>query len=136
MANHMTEIAKMLGMEMEEEFGIRELTGGKFKLTMRGMAFQSECGKVWVDVPEMLGHLLTDNFTIVRKPFVPKRRGEEYYVYDEKIINRRTWADTPVDLSYFCSGNCFRTEQEALVNGGECARKLREKYLQKYKSNL
>ena len=129
MTNHMEEVAKMLGVELDEEFEIAGYKNGNFKITECGIK-KLEGGE-WVNGSFIFEVLLTGECTIKRKPWKPKS-GDVYWVVDEmgKAWNS-TWCDDEEFLSdsinYYKLGNCYRTESEAKAN--------RDKWVEFYKSD-
>lgn len=91
--NYMNQIAKMLGVELEEEFYLKSTTNGyyflddrskkaTFKLSLSGMMINYHNDE-WESVGECLASLLEGAYTIVKKPWKPKEN-EEYYWVDLK----------------------------------------------------
>lgn len=82
MANYMAEVAKMLGVELEEEFEIPEYSSYKFKITTSGI--QVCIDHLWkANMPTAscaLEKLLEGIYIIKRKPWKPKDRDAYFYV--------------------------------------------------------
>ena len=122
MANYMAEVAKMLGVEIGEEFEIQYPSPCSVKTT----AMFTEDGfrivhtdtvilhPYWKEVE--LNHLLNGTFTIKRKPWKPKK--EEHYwnvrLEGEPWFTR--WLDDVIDYNNYKLGNCYRTKEEAEAN--------------------
>ena len=111
MANHMPEVAKMLGVEIGEEFEINK-QDGVFVLCYDGL-LHTQSGFM---CNELLYSLLFGKYTIKCKPWKPKE-GESYYVVETNgfIGVEEWWAET-IDMNYYKLGNCYRTEEEAEAN--------------------
>ena len=119
MANHMSEVAKMLGVELGEKFIIEDLDG-----EMMGIAVIEQSGfklleyninytNSWFQYT--LENLLTGKYTIKRKPWKPKYE-ETYWYIDEQ---GESWGSpfTGSDyINYYKLGNCYRTREEAEAN--------------------
>lgn len=113
--NYMPEVAKMLGVELGEEFEINEYHGSTFIFTDSGlsMSCKHDCEDF---APIALLFLLNGKFTIKRKPWKPKE-GESYYIVETNgsIGVEEWWAET-IDMNYYKIGNCYRTSEEAEAN--------------------
>lgn len=118
MANHMAEVAKMLGVELEEEFEIPEYSSYKFKMTVNGIAVYID-GSWKSNMPNTsfaLEKLLEGIYTIKRKPWKPKI-GEKYWVIvPDGDISEYAWLDSLGGHSNYKLGNCYRTREEAEAN--------------------
>lgn len=122
--NYMADVAKMLGVELEEEF---KLTGysGTFVLTNKGMMWLTPDKRRSSEV-FALEDLLTGRNELVRVPWQPKD-GDRYYHPADKFtyIVCAVWVDEPHDFAYQEAGMVFRTKE-----GCEAALpELKKKYL-------
>ena len=118
--NHMSEVAKMLGVELGETFTIENLDGeimgtavieeSRFKLIENNLKYTN----FWFQYA--LENLLTGTYTVKRKPWKPKE-GESYYIVETNgsIGVEEWWAET-IDMNYYKIGNCYRTSEEAEAN--------------------
>ena len=121
MANYMAEVAKMLGVELGEEFEIDKLPTRRYKLTenngLSGIYFGS-----WVvdeDSDKILKSLLLGECSIKRKPWKPKRGETYWYVEKDGDIWEREWLSCRYmsdHLNRYKLGNCYRTQEEAEAN--------------------
>ena len=113
MTNYMTEVAKILGVELDEEFEVRGYT---YKLTNNGLVCTMFPQKDEEDYEHMLRVILTGEYPIKRKPWKPKE-GESYYIVETNgsIGVEEWWAET-IDMNYYKIGNCYRTSEEAEAN--------------------
>lgn len=118
MANHMSEVAKMLGVELGEIFEIKTDVYKSFQFRFVENDFQCFNGKRWVtdaNAPVFLKLLLTGEYTIKRKPWKPKYE-ETYWYIDEQ---GESWGSPFTDsdyINYYKLGNCYRTREEAEAN--------------------
>jgi len=111
-------IAKELGVEVGEEFGIQEVENCdtemfryKYRFTQTELQFKS--GNYWVHTT-IPTSLLTGQAEIKKLPFEPKRGEEFYKVYvsgDKLTTSVEIWADYLVDYALKYCGNCFRTKE-------------------------
>lgn len=122
--NYMNQIAQMLGVELDEEFYLEDITDGcyvtydeakaVFKLSNSGMLIKDKHAvSGWIDstYQPLLG-LLIGHYTIVKKPWKPKR-GEMYcYVSVPKEIVHTHFYESHNDVMRYQLGNCFRTKEE------------------------
>ena len=120
--NYMAEVAKMLGVELGEEFEIEFPAPSTVSTTavFKENKFRIVKTDAYIMTPywnySVLHSLLVGSLTIKRKPWKPKR-GDRYYttVLDGKIIFD-IWYDTLQDISRYKIGNCYRTYEEAEAN--------------------
>lgn len=122
MANYMAEVAKLLGVELGEEFEYENLPGIPFKLTETGLVCLGP-DKLSRDIRnEALVRLLIGCSKIKRKPWKPKK--EEYYwnvrLEGEPCLTR--WLDDIIDYNNYKLGNCYRTKAEAEENRDKWSR--------------
>ena len=113
MTNYMAEVAKILEVELDEEFEVRGYT---YKLTNNGLVCTMFPQKDEEDYEHMLRVILTGEYPIKRKPWKPKE-GEPYYIVETNgsIGVEEWWAET-IDMNYYKIGNCYRTSEEAEAN--------------------
>lgn len=124
--NYMKQIAQMLGVELDEEFYLEDVTDGGyyitydndkpvFKLSNSGMLRKDKhTVSSWIDVTHnYLPGLFTGRYTIVKKPWKPKDKEIMYYIELNRSINQ-TWfnAKGGFTLMMYSLGNCFQTEEE------------------------
>ena len=120
----MQDVAKLLGIELEEEFMVTE-DDSVYKLTKDGLEYKSDDGN-WYYANDVFLNLLDGTIEIVKLPWQPKR-GEEYY-YPGCNFNRvysTNWENTVTDFAFKEAGMLFRTREECEVTIPE----LRKKYL-------
>lgn len=117
MNNYMREVAKLLGLELREEFLI-EKCQGLFRFTEDGLQRTLDSSTTWVFAEHsILRELLNGKETIVRFPWKPAKM-EIYYVPCVSEVcrcDRFTWFDDSNDYFRFRHGLVFRTAAEATV---------------------
>lgn len=133
MANVMKEVAKLLGVELEEEFRIEHLST-KYKLSKDGLKYWSGSPKKWNN-SGLLEELIIENLTIIKlpKPILDKKE-KEYLsnvikpfrdkvisiakFYEESIDNNfieievnQSYCNEYIDLPYFKKGTMYKGMQ-------------------------
>ena len=118
--NYMSGVAKVLGVELEEEFlvkGIGDISGWiQAYLTEDGLMLQN----VYMyngDAHKYLARLITGKLEFEKLPWNPKN-GEIYwttfFLSDGKpFVYRLVWSGDSVDFSKKALGMVYRTEEEA-----------------------
>lgn len=117
--NLIPEIAKMLGVELGEEFQIKGYDGLIYKLTDAGLELTTVDGQKtkWFD-RGALNSLLKGKLEIVKLPWKPKE-GERYWGFwysslnDAWIVLLYTWGNNPADFAFYKAGWVYRTKEEA-----------------------
>lgn len=117
MSNKMKEVAKLLGVELEEEFKIKNSHGEYWvKITTdRGLVMFDQWKNKWLEaVFNILNDILLGKFKIVKLPFEPKM-DENYWTYthDDFKVFQSYWLDSAIDYARKKCGMIFRTEEEA-----------------------
>ncbi|MGN1176387.1 MAG: hypothetical protein ACI4S1_13105 [Roseburia sp.] len=116
--NHMAEVAKMLGVELGEEFCIKEQPDIKCVIYNDNLyVYPVSDGIYTLPYPEMtLGRLLNGSITIKRKPWNPKK-DEKYWLVNQcgNVISLN-WIDNFLCITNYKIGNCYRTKEEAEAN--------------------
>lgn len=142
--NIMSQIAQMLGVEIEEEFKVDIATEGEiFRITENGLEFKklesssSDFGdttlQVWKTIPTSFVKLLTGEAKIVKLPFIPKQ-GDVYWSFyrstitDKWLATSITWTNSVTDIAKFKVGWCYRTEREAKAALPEIAKEQGVEY--------
>lgn len=115
MANYMPEVAKMLGVELGEEFECDD--GYKYVLREDGIIESKYRGDFTTNTfPTALIALLNGEMVIKRKPWKPKD-DEEYWLVNQcgNVISLN-WIDNFLCITNYKIGNCYRTKEEAEAN--------------------
>lgn len=118
--NKMAEVAKLLGVELEEEFELyhierKEKLGERHKLTeSNGLMVFNECGGVWYKERYLFG-LLVGSLEIKKLPYRPKRK-ETYWTYNlnQFDVVESYWSDWAQEFAMLKCGAVFRTKAEAI----------------------
>ena len=125
--NYMPEVARMLGVEIGEEFDIiinemEMLTHGPYKITDNAIVDYVGC-----KTKNLLYGLLTGEYTIQKRPWRPKD-GEEYWaVLTNGDVGWRYFRKGNANsLAFLYMGNCFPTEEAALAAVTEMLEKFEE----------
>lgn len=114
--NKMSEVAKLLGVELEEEF-IRYGFPNKYKLSENGLMYWSDIYQSWLFSSE-IGELLTGKYEIVKisKPILTKDERE----YLSSVIKPfRDRVDT-IEKDNYLNGDEFLRIKLAQPNRFEC----------------
>lgn len=122
--NIMPDIAKLLGVEINEEFELRVVNQplikctGTFCITDNNIVGRIKNGDVWQPwEKDSIYDLFNGTLEVVRKPFRPKQ-SQEYWTYSGdkwKVVNF-SWCDTVEDYALLKAGCVFRTKEEAEQN--------------------
>lgn len=68
--NYMEQVAKMLGVELEEEFKLNDSDDYKYKITKDGMFMYSGFARDWYSAYHILLGVLIGKYEIVKKPIL------------------------------------------------------------------
>lgn len=123
--NYMQDVARMLGVELGEEFKIKDFEP-VYKLTDYGLCVKVDS----VEWHEMSGdsfiQLIKGDYEIIKLPWQPKY-GKEYYYPSSyfKIVLSARWGNYCCDFAYKEANLIFRTKEECEAALPE----LRKKYL-------
>lgn len=121
--NYMQDVAKMLGVELEEEFMI-DSSDKVYRFFKNGLCFQ--CSGAWLPAEYQFFDLIKGDSKIVKLPWQPKN-GDKYYhpASNFKDIYYAGWGNTIFDIALKEAGMIFKTKEEC-----EAALPvLRKKYL-------
>lgn len=108
--NYMNGVAKLLGVELNEEFKIETFLNS-YKLTEQGLFFKN--GRKWEYADATLSDLLTGKIEIVKSQWKP-RINEVYYCPSNNFLFsvENEWFNTVEDKALFKCGLVFQTEKE------------------------
>ena len=108
--NYMKETAKLLGVEINEEFKIGTFLNS-YKLTEQGLFFKNN--KEWEYADATLSDLLTGKIEILKSQWKP-RINEVYYCPSNNFLFsvENEWFNTVEDKALFKCGLVFQTKEE------------------------
>lgn len=107
--NHMAEVAKILGVELDEDFKCNE-SPCTYRITKCGALCDGVRGE------ESLMMLLYGTLTVKQKPWKPKIDERFYVVTIDGGVMYRYWDDCSSYKNYYKLGNFYRTYAEAEAN--------------------
>ena len=122
--NYMADIAKMLGVEFEEEFHLMD-SNVFYKLTNKGLYYKFNT--TWYpSANDLFVKLIMGEKEIIKLPWEPKGGDEYYYpACNFKDVFSTSWTYSVVDFVYKEAGFIFKTYEECEA----ALPKLRKKYL-------
>ena len=123
--NYMKDVAKILGVELEEEFKIKGFEP-IYKITNYGLVIKTDSNN-WCEMSgDTFLQLIRGDYVIRKLPWQPKK-GDEYYYPGEGLNNicRALWDNTVFGFAYKEAGMIFKTYEEC----GAALPALRKKYL-------
>lgn len=125
--NYMPEVAKMLGVEIGEEFDIlvneaEMLVHGPYKIIDNAIVDYVGC-----KTKNLLYGLLTGEYTLQKRPWRPKVGDAFFYVLTNGEIQKYVFEiDNIHTLMLFSFGNCFPTKAAAEAAAPEMLEKFEE----------
>ena len=131
--NYYEEISKMLGVELGEEFSIKniqteDINRARYKITKEKGLMYSIGSEEWNRSSSLLA-VFSGAYSIVKLPWKPKR-GEIYWWYSNgwQQAVKAKWVGSHSDLVEWKAGNYFRTEEEAKTKGKEILEAIQKEY--------
>jgi hypothetical protein len=115
--NLIPQIAKMLGVELGEEFKVNEYAEKTFKFTENMLVARADFkGAKWGITYVVLSELLGGDIEIVKLPWKPTMY-EEYWTFGKfgkkLIVGTLSWRELPYEILLFDKGWVYRTRAEA-----------------------
>lgn len=115
--NLIPEIARMLGVELGEEFKIKGREGAIYKFIVDGLLVSDDdAEKVYTTANMPLVGLVRGDIEVVKLPWKPKE-GEFYYSFGIFAqtwgVSKICWLQHPFDFALLAKGWVYRTEAEA-----------------------
>jgi hypothetical protein len=116
----MSEVAKMLGVELGERFKIVNNQTGSL-ISEYDYCFSDKDIMICQDGRGCSGeyiliHLIHGTYTIKRKPWKPSLDEQYYYVDELGHPCSDPWVNSVLDITLYRVGNCYRTKEEAEAN--------------------
>lgn len=119
MTNHMEEVAKLLGVELEEEFRIEgTYVDYIYKISEKGLFLRCSGRDWWEEVPDTLVQMLAGRTRkIIKLPQKPNIGATYYYPSPmfPCLWKWRSWKNDEVDNYRFQHGFVFTTPEEAIA---------------------
>lgn len=131
--NYYKKIAEMLGVELGEEFRLKENKTKNilipiYKITQEeGLMYSVNRNEF--DRSVSLMSIINGSYSIVKLPWKPKQ-GEKYWWYSlawKQAIETK-WVSSYSDLLEWKIGNYFRTEEEANAKGKALVEQIKNEY--------
>ena len=125
--NYMPEVARILGVEIGEEFDIlinemEMLTHGPYKITDNAIGDYVGC-----KTKNLLYGLLTGGYTIQKRPWRPTEGEPHWLVLPDGSVGLGVfYKNNARSLSLLNMGNCFPTEEAAEAAAPEMLEKFEE----------
>lgn len=111
MANHMEQVAEILGVKLDEDFTCKE-NGYVYQLTEYGIICPDHCPD-YTKYHGILNAFLNGIYTIKRKPWKPTYETMYWIVKPDGELGFLRWYDDYEGYSLYKLGNCYRTAEEA-----------------------
>lgn len=118
--NLITEITKMLGVEIGEKFKVKGYNGVTYRFDADGLKenYDNPPNEIWTFANAMLGSLLAGKLEIIKLPWKPKE-GDIFYTFDFTYgkwgVKLDMWAGAPWDYALLGKGWVYRTRAKAKV---------------------
>lgn len=120
--NLIPEIARMLGVELGEEFKVEGVADKTYKFIIDGLIVCGEknANHGYVSANMMLVSLAKGDANLIKLPWKPKK-GETYYTFvlmvvlmgDKWVVRSSRWGGLPNEYALLDKGWVYRTEAEA-----------------------
>ena len=126
--NYMPEVARMLGVEIGEEFDVIYETGqksdwGPYKITRDGLV--DESGN-WTLNETAIFNLLKGNYSLQKRPWRPKKGELFWTINGQGNVVKYHFLNDMCDLALLNMGNCFPTKKAAKAAVPEILEKFEE----------
>lgn len=119
MCNYMEQVAKILGVELNEEFEVvipqNTTCYMNAKFTKDGLVIiEHNIANDFNLKHYTLQALLTGAYSIKRKPWKPQYNEKYYSVGNGGVIESGTWLNDFLDIALYRLGNCYKTPGAAV----------------------
>ena len=124
MGNLIPEALKLIGLEVDEEFKIKN-DCSTYYISETGHYYEKPqaLDRFSYGGYNLLRRLLAHEVEIEKLPFKPKCN-ERYYNVASVSISCMYWCDSMLDYSFYKLGNCFRTKEEAEANADRIRKEI------------
>lgn len=130
--NYYKEIAEMLGVELGEEFSLKDnktknIVRPRYKITQEeGLMYSVNRNEFERSVSLM--SIINGSYSVVKLPWKPKE-GDRYCYYSTKgQVNYARGDALCSELILWKVGNCFKTEEKARTKGKEIMEQIKKEY--------
>ena len=130
--NYYKQIAEMLGVELEEEFSLKNKDGAvlskNYKISsIAGLLLKCDCK--W-NQSGYIDEIISGRLIIVKLPWKPKVWEQYFYCStpSNPIAVSSTWTCSTDDYCKWKAGNCFKTKEEAETKGKEIMIAIQEEF--------
>jgi len=122
--NYISQIAKILGLEINEKFKLSSLEGN-FHFTEKKLIWTSPIdGQEYGDNSSLLADVLLGEKDIIKLPWLPKHGDTYWHITKMGTADRDRWTGMTYDYILYQFGNCFKTEDEAIKHIQEITDKI------------
>lgn len=123
--NYMADVAKMLGVELEEEFTVPNKVATLKISAKDGLMYKFKDEGEWQSGASDLQDLLIGEVEIVKLPWKPKNKEGYYYpcTYEQEVFYA-LWVGSTFNYAMYNLGMCYRTREEAEAHFAEDYKKL------------
>ena len=131
--NYYKKIAEMLGVELGEEFRLKEnktknIVRPRYKITQEeGLMYSINRNEF--DRSTILLAIINGSYSVVKLPWKPKKDDQCWFytaAWNEATFWK--WEGDYTDLMLWKVGNCFKTKEEAEVKGKEMVEAIKKEY--------
>jgi len=128
--NLIPEIARMLGVELGEEFQIKNFDGLTYKFNLDGLSATPD-NRTYVSAANALVALVIGKLEITKLPWKPKK-GDTFYTFasisNKWVVRIAWWGQTPNHYALLDKGWVYRSEKEAQAALPAVAKELGVEY--------
>lgn len=126
--NYMTEVAKMLGVEIGEPFDVLDENGEKLAYGPHKITDNVIVDCEGDEGPNLFYDLLRGKYTLQKRPWKPKNGEDYYYIRTiDGFFGQTTFSNINVnDLAAINMGNCFPSKEVAEAAVPEMLEKFEE----------
>lgn len=135
--NYYKEIAEMLGVELGEEFSLKDnktknIVRPRYKITQEeGLMYSVNRNEFERSVSLM--SIINGSYSVVKLPWKPKEREQYWYcsIIAQPVVVATIWGGFSNDLCKWKCGNCFKTKKEAEIKGKQIMEQIIKEFEEK-----